>query len=584
MSDRLILSDLTADYDQFMFQFNDYLKTKPVWKGVLTTMTSQTLLGLISTVGVHDQATLIRAREDSFAETAQADDAIRAIAQMQGLRMTRKSPAELSIILNSPYPITLEPYSQFTIAGTMYFNRHQIEITQANTDFEFILNQGQVVTYSVTGNGTDYQSFISEEDQFVVSDFDTRVQVNGVLLNRTSGGLWNYRNQPAFSDLTMADGRLLIQFGNTMFGTVPQVNDQVFIQYVITEGDSSNNASLIDKNVSVTGFSSIQGSVITNPTGGSDEQPTVVYKNVASGSLGTYESGVTKNQYVTTVNTYPGIADAITQAQREINPMDLKWMNVIRVSALTTSPWTAQQKNDFIEDMERRTMYASRFYWQDPIAMPRDLVIQVYAFNTSILSQVKQRSEQAVQNLFAPRTGLLQTNFYNSDLVTAIKKANNGQVSYVLIIDPTYPMTVTPPSGIKAEYTVLPGGGTLTPNVYAYSISVEDEFEEGPPNAWVFPQIVSTGSGVRLRWRTTPQAIRYRVWGRLSTEGLGLLATFNATTDQYMEFIDDGSSTPSGVLPNTLSSAAIRYNQLRSLRVDVFYADRQQKLDDTLRA
>ncbi len=580
MSDRLVLSDLTVDYDQFMSQFNQYLQTRPVWKGVLTTMTSQTLLGLASTVGVHAQATLIRAREDAFAETAQADDAIRAIAQMQGTRMTRKSPASLRIVLESPHDLSLEPYTQFNIAGVPYFNREQFDLT-ANTPLEFSIHQGQVVTYSVRGNGANYQTFISEEDQFVVSDFDTLVEVNGVRLNRASGGLWNYRGQPAFSDLTLADGRLLIQFGNEIFGTVPQVNDQCLIRYVITEGDSGNNATMLDKSVTINGFAGIQGTVISNPTGGSAEQPVVVYKNVASGSLGTYESAVTRNQHISIVNTYPGIADAITQSQREINPMDRKWMNVIRVSAITTSPWTQEQRQAFLEDMERRTMYAPRFYWQDPIPMPRDLVIHVYAFNTATLSQVQQRSERAIQELFRPKPGLLLTNFYNSDLVIAVKKANEGQVSYVMVVEPSYPMTVSPPSGIAPEYEIIEGGGTLTPSVHAYAVSVNDEFEEGPPNKWVFPQITEPGSAVKLRWRTNPQAVSYKLWGRLYSGGIGLIADVTATNDQYMEFLDDGSIVPSGGMPNTLMSAPIRYNELRSLQVEVFYADRQQKLDGT---
>jgi len=580
MADKLILSDLTADYDQFMDQFNQYLQTRPVWKGVLTTMTSQTLLGFASTVGVHSQAALIRAREDSFAETAQADDAIRAIAQMQGTRMTRKAPAAIKVLLTSPYTVTLEPYSQLTVAGIPYFNREQLDL-EMDVPAEYELYQGQVVTYTVIGNGADYQTFISEEDRFVVSDFDTTVQIDGMFLNRASGGLWNFRGQPAFSDLTLADGRLLIQFGNATFGSVPQVNDECVIRYVITEGDSGNNAALLDKRVSVTGFSLIEGTVLDNPTGGSDEQPVVVYKNVASGSLGTYESGVTKNQYISIVNTYPGIADAITQAQREINPMDLKWMNVIRVAALTTSPWTQQQKNDFIDDMERRTMYAPRFLWQDPLSMPRDLVINVYAFNTAVLSQVKQRSEEAVRYLFEPKPGLLLTDFYNSDLVTAIKRANSGQVSYVMVLDPTYPMTVSPPSGITPEYEIIQGGGILAPSVYAYAISVTDSLEEGPPNKWIFPQIVSSGSSIKLRWRTTQQAVEYKVWGRLYTDGIGLLATISGSTDQYLEFEDDGNTPPSGPMPSTISSAPIRYNSLRSLQINVFYADRQQQIDGT---
>ncbi|MDN3040695.1 hypothetical protein P2L35_13425, partial [Enterococcus faecium] len=72
-TNKLVLADLTADVDQFVSQFQNYLTTIPSWQGTLTTMTSETLIELAASVGAFAQGRIIRAAEDCFAETAQSD-------------------------------------------------------------------------------------------------------------------------------------------------------------------------------------------------------------------------------------------------------------------------------------------------------------------------------------------------------------------------------------------------------------------------------------------------------------------------------------------------------------------------------
>lgn len=576
----LKLSNLTVEVDDFIQQFNVDLSQRGTWKGQLTTQTSQTIIEYISTVGALDSAKIIRSSEDAFAETALADDAIRSITTMQGLRMTRKLPAQVPVLLTSTMSLTLDPYTQMTIGGVKFFNREQINFV-AGVPVIAELAQGNVITFMISGIGSDYQTFISPEDGFNVSDVDTQVRINGVLITKSLGTLWNYKNQPAFADLTLPDGRLNVQFGNSRFGSVPQTNDIVAVTYVVTNGLDANSSVTLDKRVTIDGFPQITGTATSNPSGGSGIKPVVVYKNVASGSFGTYQSAVTRSQYIAQVNTYPGIVDAITQAQREIDPMDLQYMNVIRVSALTDSPWTQGQIKDFIDHLQRVTMYSTRFIWFDALPMDRDVDVDVYAFNTATLSQVQALSEKAVQDLMAAKPGILMTDFYESDIITAIKKENRGQVSYVIVNAPVSPMTVNAPSSPNFTYELIPGVGTLGPLVYSYSVAVTNAQDIGPPNGWAHPQITGTATdnSIKLTWNEVPGAVSYRVYGRAGGS-LGLLATIPAVNGGPPQtFTDNGSITPTGGLPNTLSLAPIRYNRLRNLTVRVHIADRQKKLD-----
>lgn len=578
----LVLSDLTADVDQFVQQFQAALATKPTWIGNLTTQTSETLIELISTVGAFAQGRIIREAEDVFSETAEADDSILSITQMQGLRIARYLPAGVTGTLFSPVSVTLSPLTQFSCGGSYFFNRDQLQLL-AGVPLNVTLFEGKIYSYAMNGKGTERQTFVSSQDQFVISDQDVNVQVNGALIPKSFGVLWNFDGLPGYADLSMSDGRLLLQFGNLggingQFGTIPQVNDTVIVTYPVTQGSNGNNIITLNKAVAVTGFPLITGLFNANPTGGSNDKPVIAYKNVAAGGFGTYQSAVTKSQYQATIATFPGILDAVTQAQREINPSDYRWMNVIRVSGLTSSPWTQAQKLDFTNYCQTVTMYAPFFLWQDAIAIPRDVALDVFVFNTAVPSAVQVAAQNAITQLFAPQPGILMTNFYISDLIEVIENASPGQISYIIPRLPTGSMLVTSPESPLATYTLVPGGGDLGSSVYAYCISTTlANGEVGVPTSWVFPQIISNTDsyGVTLTWPAVANAASYQVWGRISGT-LGILANVAATAP--LTFTDNGTITPTGGPPTTIANTPIRYNSLNSLDINVFYAERQQRV------
>lgn len=583
-SNVLVLSDLTVDFDQFVVQFQQALINKPTWVGNLTTQTSETLIEFQASIGTFAQGRILRVYEDAYAETAQSDDAILSIAQMQGLRLTRYLPAGVPATLTSPVSVSLAPLTQFNAAGNYFFNRDQLQLL-AGIPTQVTLFEGQVFSYVMPGLGTERATFVSSQDSFVISDQDVMVQVNNVLIPKSLGSvLWNFSGLPGYGDLTLSDGRLLVQFGNLggsngYFGTIPQTNDVVTISYPVTKGGSGNNITTLNKTVTVQGFPLIGGTFTDNPSGGADDKPILAYKNVASGSFGTNESGVTKSQYQSIISTYPGIVDAVTQAQREIDPNDFRWMNVIRVSALTTSPWTQQQKQDFTNYCQSVTMYAGYFLYQDAIAIPRDVEVDVYVFNTAIPSQVQQQAITAVTRLFAPRPGLLMTNLYPSDIGKAIGQEAAGAVSYLEVNSPG-PMIVTSPTSPQITYTLVPGGGSLGELVYSYAISTDlTDGDVGFPSNWVFPQIITNTANyaIQLTWPAVYGASQYHVWGRTASGNmLGLLATIPAS--QPLTFTDTGAITPTGTLP-TSQDFPIRYNQLNNLVVNVYYSERQQRLD-----
>jgi len=473
------LSSLTVDQTQFVQQLQTILEKTGMWSTGITTQTSQTLIELISTIGTLITAKINRIKEDAFSETAQSDSAILAITDMQGVRLSRKMPASVVVTMVSSTPVTLPAYSQFSGAGVSWFNPDPITLG-TNVPLTVVLKQGLLVETFLNGLGSNLQTWVSQDANFSVSDQDVVVTLNGTPLQKTFGGLWNFPQSPtgggtvqqAYADRTLSDGRLLIQFGSGGYGAIPNVNDVVGITYAKTEGASTNSLVLVGSAVLAAAYPTVTATFVSNPTGGADTKSTVAYKNFGTGTFGTFSSGVTKSQYQTVVNNYPGIVDAVTQAQRDINPAALEWMNVVRVSALTSSPWTQLQIDDFLAYAEAVTMFSTKFIWQAPTPVVTNVDISVYCFNSvTSLESVKTLSANAITKLLGPRPGLLLTDFFPSDLVETAMRAAPGQISYVEVNAPTHAMRVSMPTSPRIFCREVPGAGVLTPLVYSYSVA-----------------------------------------------------------------------------------------------------------------
>lgn len=639
--DLITLSDVTVDQEQFVAQFQNKLATSGTWSSGLTTQTSQTLIEYISAVGTLMTAKIVRSVEDSFPETAQSDSAIRAIVNMQGLRISRMLPAAINVTASSPTTVTVPSFTQWSAGGLNWFNSQPV-VFQPNVPQTVTLKEGLVVVNQVNGLGSDLQAWISPDDQFSVSDQDVRVSINGQDLYKTFGPLWNYPGVRAFSDMTLSDGRMVIQFGAQGYGAVPGVNDVVSVVYAKTQGGQVNGANLAGVRVTCTSFNSVSATAVSNPSGGADTKPTVAYKNFAAGSFGTYSSGVTKAQYASLVNNYPGIVDAFTQAQREINPAALKWMNVIRISALTTSTWTQQQVMDFTSYMQSVTMYTPKFIWQEPVAIPRNIEIEIYCYNSvNSLSDVENAVTAAVTKLFSPRAGILMTDFFLSDLEQTAFNAAPGQISYVLIKNPTSAMIVTAPLSPRLTYLVNPSGGSLAPLLYSYSVSVDAP----SPSPWLqglldastnpgFPVATAAGQywvvkiagtvggnavavgdqvlatspstytivpaatngvldiGVPSNWVNPEVAVSGSSvlldWSSSPTQNAltyhvwgrrgGYIGILASLPYDALNYTDMGGPDPTPLPVGAQSDTLIRYNKLNTLKVTAFYAKRQSNV------
>lgn len=571
-----LLSTTAPDYEDIRAQLQAKLADKSSWKGLLPTQTGQTLIDFIATVGALNNLKAMRYAQDSFAETAMSDRALYAIADMQGLRLTRKKAAEIDVTFSytktvggDPDTVTLPAFTQFQGAGT-YWYTNQSYVCTTGGSVPITLRQGYIVDIGLPGLGSDYQTFISVEKGFVVADDDVYVWIGSTSLTKTSAGLWLYKGQEAFLDRTTPSGQLRIQFGNETYGSKPLTTDDVRIVYAVTSGFDGNSVNVDGAKVSQVNniIAGVSYTIDSIPTGGANEQDARVFKRVSSSNFGNFGSAVTRAQYVATALEYPGIVDAKTFAQRELDPTDVTLMNTVKVVPITTSPWNTTQKNNYLQALQDKTMYSTRFYWKDPTAVNRTVSLRLFCYSWASLSQCESDARTAVTELMAPKQGILGYDHAISDIIDVVLKSNTG-IEFVDVITPTQDMQV---SGRPMPAPTLQeqGSGTLVAGSYVYSVFATDTFGNTAPVNFATITITGTLNSIRVAWNSYPGANSYSVVGRIGGS-LGIIATVASTV---LSYIDTGAVTPDGDLP-TQAQYPVLYNKLTSVTADAEYSQRR---------
>lgn len=564
----IILSTVSPDHADIVSQLQTALLTRDSWKDRITSSTGQTLIEFQAAIGAYDQFAIESAFQEVFPESAKNANSIYAAAEFLGVRTNRKIGATVTVSLSSPVNVTIPVYSQFLGGGTFWYNKTALNIT--STPATFTLTQGKVVQVSTTGLGTDFQSFVTEEDGFVVHDQDVLVKINNVNQYVTTDGLWTRPSLDGIQNKTLPDGRALLLFGNSLYGSKPTATDIIDITYIVTQGSDSNNLPISGRPVTLDTDPTVTGTFTVLPSGGGSQSPFLVYKNITPALFGSFNSSVTAAQYKRLPLQYPGVIDAQTFAQREVNPKALAWMNVIKVCLLTNTPFSGPQFAAFEDFFLRNTMYSTRIYRQDPIPVNVDIDVDVFCANFSNLSEIKQKVEDALDALFAPRQGIIGLDIYLSDIYDAIEKAD-ANIKYILRRTPTTDIVISSLNVDAPTATVITSGGTLAPGFYDYAISVVSTLGgETAPLNWTTVEVTVPGSRVSLAWPAVANAANYKVWGRVTPSPLGLITTVGPST---LTYIDTGSVVPTGTIPSQ-STVAIYYPRLNSKNVVTKYSTR----------
>jgi len=585
------LSTIRPDLQDLVTQLQNKLSSKDSWKGLLPTEAGQTIIEFIASIGALDQYSLEMIFKEGFPQTSRIDSSAFGITRLLGVRLKRKAPAniEVTITNNTANPLIFAKFSEFDVSGVKLFNRSQITVNAGDTDAH-VLYQGELRTAGFTSTGNDFQSFISPESEFTVSDEDVEVLINGNPIPRSTLGMWKFKKTTAvpvndvFQDLTTKEGSLQILFGNDLFGTKPLTNDVLSIRYMITEGLLGNDGSLVGESVTYTGQP--DDVVITSTTGlknGSNEINASLYKRISPRIFASYEVAAQEQDYDIIFNNpiFP-VVDYRIQGQRDIDTTDVRYMNLSKVWLLLPDDIlgnpvvpTPTEFNNFTNWLQKNAVWTMRYFYDivfEPefgLARPAPigyyLEVEIYCKNTADLGAVTAEVKTALQNFVALGVRSISRDIYISDIIDLVKRTS-PQIDYVILKNPTTDI-ITNALTMQPSFEILNTGGSLgnllAPETYSYIVTARFDYTGTPlvdletkPTVSLSPAVSSgiNTASIRVEWKPLYGAKDYRVYGRMQGGGFGLLAT---VTDNF--YLDTGAAVPNvGIQPPVQDASGYR--------------------------
>jgi hypothetical protein len=576
------LSNINPDFNDLVTQLTTALSGKSAWTDRITSSTGQTIIEMIAAIGAYSQYSIESQFQEEWPESAKNASSLYAASNFLGVRLRRKGPALIKVMMSAPSNMTISVNSIFNGAGTYWFNRDPLVLT--TTPSEVTLYQGKIENISFYGLGTDFQALISTEKDFLVSDTDVFLTINSVSVPAIQQGLWTKQGVPGAQHLTLPNGAMMLLFGNALYGSKPGVNDLCEVVYAVTLGEDGDNIPTIGKTFSLESNAAVSGLGTTQAAGGGNENSPTVYKNITPALFGAFNSSVTGSQYKRLPLQYPGVIDAELFAQREINPRALTWMNVIKVCLLTTTVWDNTAWNNFETWFLDQTMYSTRVFREDPIPSDVTVTATVSCTNLANLAQAKADAEAAIDALFAPRQGIIGLDIYRSDIINTILDSNSN-IEYLVLEEPVNDIILSSFNVGYPTFTVLPSGGALAIGQYDYAISAVNSLGgESAPAFWITAFVTVVNSRVSLSWKHIPNATHYKVWGRTTPTAMGLIATLDLNAlytlmslpiPDDIPYIDTGSIVPTGTVP-VQSTVSTYYPRLIAKDITVGYSNRDK--------
>lgn len=404
------------------------------WNNFAKSGTGQTVIRWIATVAADGKGANARTLQELFTDTARSPSAIFRIMRMLGVHLIRMRPGTIDVAVSrtdsSASSLVVPAYTQWSVDGQDFFNRATIILPGSGASVNATLYRGKLTYESYTSLGSGFQKFsvgsaslwnMSDEDVFVIdSAGDTWRPV------RT--GLWREPStSKTFFEATLPDGRAELKFGDGTYGGLLPAGGFTVTYAVLDSANDTQASPQSGARAQPAGVSAV--GVVSTPASPNIDPPVpAFYKFMGSGAVANFERAVTRDDHRALALQYPGVIDARFLGPAEVNPSDLRQMNIIHAVLLTTTPWTPSDWYRFKTFFEKeRTIASTTLVRRDPQGVNLTIPIAVQAFPTADLASLERVVESTAQAFFAQRAGSLGASYYPSDLIVAIKEQSTYQ-------------------------------------------------------------------------------------------------------------------------------------------------------------
>jgi predicted phage baseplate assembly protein len=318
-----------------------------------------------------------------------------------------------------------------------------------DTEVQVGVRQGTPSTETFQTDGSANQRYLLASK--VIDRLSVEVVTDGVIWTQVDSFISYESTDRVYLVEIDGDGNVEVVFGDNFNGLAPSASsiNNLSIHYLVSDGSEGNVGISTITNIldTLLDVDSVAVSVaVTNlqaATGGADEETLDHAREQAPAELSSLFRAMTKTDYESLLEGFPGIQRASVWGEQDENPPDYNLYNWVLMSFTPTNVTRAdlvadpvnngqpsgQLKTDVLAYLEERKCVTTRLKIVDPVYIAVDVEANVYYTSGSLSSTVKADVEDAIIGFFDPDTMPFGQEIRRSNIVR-LMDATVG-VSYV---------------------------------------------------------------------------------------------------------------------------------------------------------
>jgi hypothetical protein len=329
-----LLSYTDYDFSSLVLQIQNRLKNKEAWLDTYRSGTGEMLIEFLAYVLNLGLFYTERRAEESYILTAKNVSSIRNLVALLNYQPKRKTSATGNLTFSIPFILTksvyIPKYTECqTSDGLKFITNESAAIGKGLTSVSISSVQGELIQKEITSDGsTDQEYLINDtnvENSASTINPTLRVIISGAEWTKVDSFIYSSSVDKHFRVITEMEGTASIKFGDDVNGKSPGGGSVITIQYVKSSG-LAGNVTYTGKITAITStIYDEDGAIVSNVSvtnlgsflGGDDEEDIEEIRYEAPRVFKTGDRAVTKEDFTSILENYPGVADANVWGENE---------------------------------------------------------------------------------------------------------------------------------------------------------------------------------------------------------------------------------------------------------------------------
>jgi len=406
------LNYVDYDFNSLVQQLVERVKLNDTWQDTYRSSTGQMIIELYAYVANLALYYIERRATEGYIDTAQLRSSIVNLVRLLNYIPKRNVSATGKLKFTLVAPLLKKVYIPRwteceTNTGVKYLTQEDVVILPGETEVIASGIQGSIVEISQAANGDLNYEIKIEDTQ--VENTNIFIYVGGTLWNLTDSFINSINTSEDYRLIPDIDDTIIIRFGNNVFGKAPITGEDIIVRYIKSDGLAGNvyeidkvttlNPTIFDEDAVAVDVAVTNSDVFL---GGDDPETDEEIRYEAPKVFKTGDRAVTKEDYISILENYPGIATANAWGENEENPPQYDMFNRVKLVVLLQE-WqfaSVTFKQELSDYLYTKSMITVKYEYINPVIVYIVPVDTVKVERTASLSAVQADIETVFSNAF----------------------------------------------------------------------------------------------------------------------------------------------------------------------------------------